>query len=198
MDKQEFNKLEVLEQLNYINSELIKGESLRNIADILKMSKTTFRDRALKIGYVYNANTSQYNKDNTIVIEPLKSIVKVSQKPHERVITTLNKGNTKELQKYDNTIELQKYANDILELINYKDELLEMLKNYKSNTIDMQELNINSLPQEIQKDVSNKSIKIYDPVYKMFNELCDTYGNYKKQDLISLALYEFYNKYKKK
>ena len=155
MDKAEFNKLEVLEQINYINSESIKGESLRNIADNLGMSKTTFRDRALKIGYVYNANTSQYNKDNTIIIEPHQSIIKVPHKVRERVITTIEKGNTKELQKYDNTIELQKYASDILELINYKDELLEMLNNYKSNTkvMEVSQLDINSLPSEMKQTI---------------------------------------------
>ena len=171
MDKQEFNKLEVIEQINYINSEIIKGESLRNIADNLGMSKTTFRDRALKIGYVYNSNTSQYNRDNTIVIEPYKNI-------------------TKELQKYDD---------DMKELVNYKDAIIVMLKNYKGNVkvIENQKFNINGLPEDMKQNIVNKSIKIYYPVYKTFNQLCNNYSSYKKQDLISMALYEFCNKYKK-
>lgn len=190
MTKQEFNELEVLEQLEYINNELAAGKSLRNIADNLSMSKTTFRDRALKIGYTYNADISRYDKDNTIVIQLDKSITKEPQKSKERAITTTREGNTKELQKYDN---------DILELAKYKDELLEMLKNYKSNTkvTAGSTLDINSLPWEMKKDIVNKSIKVYEPVYKAFDELCNSYSSYKKQDLISMAILEFCNKYKK-
>lgn len=74
-----------------------------------------------------------------------------------------------------------------------------MLKNYKNNIPidDIPELNINFLPKDLQKNITNKSIKIYNPIYKLFDEICCQYGSFKKQDIISLALLEFYNKYKK-
>ena len=49
---------------------------------------------------------------------------------------------------------------------------------------------------EVKKDIINKSIKIYEPVYKLFDEVCKSYPSYKKQDLISIALLEFCNKHK--
>ena len=50
---------------------------------------------------------------------------------------------------------------------------------------------------EVKKDMINKSIRIYEPVYKLFEEICRSYPSYKKQDLISIALLEFCNRHKK-
>ena len=189
MTKEEFNELEVIKQLEYVNNELTENKSLRDISSDLKMSKTTFRDRFVKIGYVYNADTKQYYKDNTIVIQLHQNIIKEPQKAQERVKKPIEESKTEELQKYDD---------DIKELVNYKDDILAMLKNYKSNTnvIEVVTLDINSIPNEMQKDIATKSIKVYEPVYKEFDKVCKSYSSYKKQDLVSIALNEFCNKYK--
>lgn len=50
---------------------------------------------------------------------------------------------------------------------------------------------------EVKRDIINKSIRIYEPVYKLFEEICKSYPSYKKQDLISIALLEFCNRHKK-
>ena len=50
---------------------------------------------------------------------------------------------------------------------------------------------------EVEIDTINKSIKIYEPVYKLFEEVCKSYPIYKKQDLISIAILEFCNRHKK-
>ena len=190
MTKIEFNKLEILMQLKYINSLLKEGKSLRSISSDLNMSKTTFRDRFAKIGYVHNPDTKQYCKDNTLAIQSHRNITKTPQKTIKQVVEPVKKDDTKVLQKYED---------DLIELINRKDDILKMLKNYKSNTtiIDIPQLNISSLPQDMQKDITNRSIKIYNPVYKLFDEVCSQYGGIKKQDLISLALYEFTTRYMK-
>lgn len=190
MDKIQFNKLEITDQIEFVNKELEKGESLRNISNNLSMSKTTIRDRALKIGFIYNKELSQYSKDNNIEIQPYKNIIKASQKTSKLILDPIKKDSTKELQKYDN---------DILELINKKAEILEMLKDYKSNSkvIHISEMDINSLTADMQTNIINKSIKVYEPIYKAFDKVCNQYGNYKKQDLISMALLEFTDKYKK-
>ena len=187
MDKIEFNKLEILQQIEFINSQLLDGESLRSISSNLKMSKTTFRDRALIIGYTYNKNLGRYDKETSISMQLHQSNTKEPHKARERATNTIQEGDTKKLQKYDN---------DLKELLNNKDEIMEMLRNYKSNVIGLEQLNINSLPLNMQYNIVNKSIKIYNPVYKLFDEVCNQNTNYKKQDLISLALLEFCNKYK--
>jgi len=191
MTKEEFNNLEVLKQLDYINSLLEKGKSLRSMGEDLEMSKSTFRSRFLKIGYALNKDKNQYCNDNSLVIQSQPSkIIKTPQVHTKAIVEPIKDYNTKALQKYEK---------DIIELISRKNDILEMLKNYKNNTPidDIPELNINSLPKDLQKNITNKSIKIYNPIYKLFDEICSQYGSFKKQDIISLALLEFYNKYKK-
>ena len=190
MTKEEFNNLEVLKQLDYINGLLEKGKSLRSMGEDLEMSKSTFRSRFLKIGYTLNKEKNQYCNDNTVVVQLPSKIIKTPQVHTEHVVDPIKEHNTKVLQKYEK---------DINELITRKSDILEMLKNYKNNIpIDeIPELNINFLPKDLQKNITNKSIKIYNPIYKLFDEICNQYGSIKKQDIISLALLEFYNKYKK-
>lgn len=202
MDKQDFNKLNVIDQIEYVNSELKKGESLRNISSNLAMSKTTIRDRFVKYAYVFNSEVRQYMKDDNY-----KSIAKVlpADKPMKnkpvavenyKSNTIVNNNDSTELQSIE---DFNNIKSDLLELINNKHEILEMLKNYKSNTkvIDVPMLDINTLPEELQKDITTKSIKVYTPVYDLLDKLCKDYSSIKKQDLISLAFLEFYNRYKK-
>lgn len=191
MDKQQFNKLSVLEQLNYVNGELSKGESLRNISSNLGMSKTTIRDRLSKIGYTFNSDMRQYCKDDTLVIQKHKSITKTLPKTDKQAIKSVGDSNT---------LELQKYKDDLIQLINNKDDILEMLQYYKRNTnvIELPQLDVTNLPEEMKDSIINKSIKVYSGIYTLFDELCSQYKGIKKQDLISLALLEFYNKYSKK
>lgn len=188
MTKEEFNKLEILEQLDYVNQQLKKNKSLRIIGSELKMSKTTFRDRFTKMDYVYNVNTKQYNKNNALGKQSYQDNIKTTPKPVKRNVETATKN---ELG--------QKYDNDILELIKHKSELLEMLKNYKNNTKinENEEFNINNLPLDLQINIVRKTIKIYEPIYDNFTEICNAYGNFKIQDLVSMAILEFCNKYKK-
>ena len=49
----------------------------------------------------------------------------------------------------------------------------------------------------MQTKIINKSVKVYEKVYQSFDKVCSQFSGIKKQDIISLALYEFYEKYKK-
>lgn len=79
MTKEEFNNLEVLKQLDYINSLLEKGKSLRSMGEELEMSKSTFRSRFLKIGYTLNKDTNQYCNDNSVVIHHNQKLLKLQK-----------------------------------------------------------------------------------------------------------------------
>lgn len=203
MDRKEFDDLEYIEQVNYVNSELSKGGSLRSISEGLPISKTTIRDRfAEKVSYFYDKELRQYCKSNTSASQQAKSIKKPlpGNKPIKK--ESLKKDSTKELLKYEKDIlELAKHKSSIFEMLkNYKnnDEVIETHQEYKSNTKVLPQININELPDEMQKTIVNKSFKMYKEVYDLFNEVCSQYQGIKKQDLISLAIFEFCNKYNKK
>ncbi|AVQ47642.1 DNA-binding protein [Clostridium botulinum] len=201
MDRTDFDKLEVQDQVNYINKQLCEGSTLREIASNLNIARSTLRDRFKKIGYIYNKKLNTYSKINN---EYDKNNTKVIDKDPIKKQNTLEigsyKSNTIVSNKESHSIkEFNNLEKELLELINNKDIILEMVKDYKSNTkiIDIPQLNINNLPVEMQKDITTKSIKLYKPIYNLFNKLCEEYSSIKKQDLISLALYEFYIRYKK-
>ena len=67
MNKEEFNNLEVKDQIDFINKEL-ENKSLTKISEEIKVSRKTLRYRFEKIGYVYDKQSNKYieksiNKD---------------------------------------------------------------------------------------------------------------------------------------
>ena len=71
LDKQEFNKLDIREQLEYINNMLAKGKSLVNISNDLGIIKTTIHDEFIKHCYIFNKEARQYIKKNNEYKEDL-------------------------------------------------------------------------------------------------------------------------------
>lgn len=164
MKKDEYEKLDILEQIKYIEERRSKGEGMKHIT--------------YSLGYNEGNEISIYFKEKQYRYDVyLKKYVKIESLP-----------------KLDK-IEKQ----EISELLEHKSDILEMLEYYKSNAkkVQIQQLDINSIPKELQKDIKSKSIKVYAPVYNLFDSLCNEYISIKKQDIISLALYEFYKKHKK-
>ncbi|EPS51656.1 putative DNA-binding protein [Clostridium botulinum CFSAN002367] len=64
MDRADFDKLEVQDQVIYINKQLGEGSTLREIASNLNIARSTLRDRFKKIGYIYNKKLNIYSKIN--------------------------------------------------------------------------------------------------------------------------------------
>jgi len=85
MDKIQFNKLEILKQLEYVNLNLKQGQTLTAIAKIIGISKTTIRDRVSKIGYQYNATNKLYEKVNSEGIQIDHKVIKTQQEEPKEV-----------------------------------------------------------------------------------------------------------------
>lgn len=189
MNRLEFDALTIIKQLEFINNKA-KTETLTNICKKIGVGRSTMTARARKVGYSFNKDISQYAQSNTEVIQLHQSNVLVPLQSQEKAITSIESDDAKVLLKYEN---------DMMELIDNKVELLEMLKYYKNNTniVDVPQLDMEELPKDYKDNIINKSIKIYESVYEMFNNLCESYESHKKQDMISLALYQFCKIYKK-
>ena len=64
MNKDKFNSLDIMNQLEFINKELEK-KSLTKISEEIKISRKTIRNKFEKIGYVYDNQSNKYElKDN--------------------------------------------------------------------------------------------------------------------------------------
>ena len=77
MHRSDFDKLEVRDQIEYINNKLAEGNTLTNICKCLGIGRSTIRDRFKKISYEYNKSINQYECIVEIVeskeIEPKRS-----------------------------------------------------------------------------------------------------------------------------
>ena len=176
MNKEQFDKLPIIEQINYINQ---STGTLTTICQNINIGRSTISERFKKVGYIYSKELGQYYLSNTMVMEIHQPNLKVPRNQRESHITP--------------------YQTELIELAENKDALMEMLREYQRDTkvIDVPILDITTLPIELQTDIINKSIKLYQPVQELFDNLCNQYSSYKKQDLICLAYYEFVQKYKK-
>ena len=172
MTKEEFNKLEVLEQLEFINNLLAEGKSLRIISGSLSMSKTTFRDRFIKIGYIYDANTIQYEKDNILD----KHMIKDSLKSTNKVIYTDNidtpiepKEATEKTEKPQNKI-IDDDDDDDDDAVSINKELLNaLLEQLKVKDIQLNEFN-ERLKQEQELNKNNQVLQLRQPQMKQLEE----------------------------
>jgi len=213
MTKDNFNELEIMEQIKYINDELSGNKSLRTIASNLKMSKTTFRDRFIKAGYVYNAETKQYYRDINLkaqitleeharaIKQDIYPINKVIQKDNKSIneVAIVKKENNSSLEPHE-VAKLKTALSEVRELLEMKDQLKELIQdhNRSKNVIDViepHELKVDK--GRFEGDLKGRLIKVYANVNDAWIEFCKNNNQFKMQDLYSIALLEFIQKYNK-
>ncbi|MGL5711534.1 MAG: hypothetical protein ACRCXT_13205 [Paraclostridium sp.] len=64
MNKDEFNKLEIIDQINYLNNNLKDNQTLTTLCKSIGIARSTVRGRAEKIGYIFDKDINQYIEDN--------------------------------------------------------------------------------------------------------------------------------------
>ncbi len=134
LNREEFNKLEIKDQLDFVNVKLEK-KSLTKISDEIKISRKTLRNRFDKFGYVYDKQSNKY-------------IIKANKKDEDN----LNNANNINVL-FDKIKSLEMRIND----------LEDRLNNSKTELIKLKEINIKSLEGEtvsrcyrLNKEVQSK------------------------------------------
>lgn len=64
MTKDEFNKLEIIEQINYLNKYLRDGYTLTSLCKNIGIARSTVGGRATKLGYIFDKEINQYILEN--------------------------------------------------------------------------------------------------------------------------------------
>lgn len=67
LNKNEFNNLKIIDQIDYLNKHLKDGQSLTNICNSIGIARSTVGGRMTKQGYILDKNLNQYiieNKEN--------------------------------------------------------------------------------------------------------------------------------------
>lgn len=197
MDKNTFINLEILEQINFINDEL-KEKTLTKVCEEIGISRGTIQRNFLKADHIFSRDLGAYiNKTNKVVI---------SYGYNNKMEQTAFKDGSTDIQEavilkdYESkTSLLKQHETDIMDLVDNKDMILEMMDYYKNNmnVIEVEQLDLGELPQEMKIDIINKSFKLYKPVIELFDKVCEIYPSFKKQDMISLALFQFAKRFNK-
>lgn len=208
MDRKEFDKLDVLEQIDYFNQKLKEVSSISKLCESIGIPSSTVRDRFKRAGFKYDQNKKCYesntletlsksDKSNTLVTpsertEKTKDII--SQEDN------YSAENTKLIQANDlkQISDIMNFKNDILELIDLKQEIkstIEAVKKYEfeSNVIDIPELKIDFVKME--GSIKNRSFKVYEDILEKFLKFAKKNSNFKQQDLLAQAMVEFVERY---
>ena len=187
MNKDEFNALEVLEQIDYINKQLKNNSSITGVCKDLGIGRTTIRDRFKKLNYTYDKEVNAYilkenNDCNTDVIDidngcntPVKSAEITEVHKEEGVFDIIEKSDAE-----------------------IKNNLLELAKNYEllKEIIDIHASNKKVIKQQIVIDIEEADSKlvttrINKKILDEFNKFCDNNKQFKKVDLLSQAIKNF-------
>ena len=180
MNKEQFNNLDFMEKIEYLNNKLKEGQTVIRIREDIGIGEKALQREVKANGYRYNSKTKQYMTTTEI----LPTIV---------ADKTIIAGN-------ENTFVVPKQQKQILGYLENNFEVLqEFLEKYKSTTRATTEITTNHIVINLVDDKhlnpKPKSIRINEFVYQDWQQFCET-KHYSKQDLISMALKEYMNKYK--
>ena len=184
MNRTDFDALEVLEQIKYINKSLLEGYTVTGICNHIGIGRSTIRDRFEKVGYKYNKTINQYES----IIEVIEAEPELIREAIEPVI-----------QESSNLV--VETDSDILTTIinNYDDnmnKLNEMYNWYKlqssNKVVETEKLKID----DFEGDIVVRSYKLYESIQKEFTEFCKINNKYKVQDILCQFIKEGLEKYK--
>ena len=208
MNKENFNALTIQQQVDLVNTYLMKGKSMIDIFKrecIIESNESSVRKRFGKNGFKYNKEKKQYMKINEIPKEYSKKDITKEQYPESSITVIPLKNNlktssqrhpNKEYSSSNTLVVSAEKTETFLKLVEQQPELEELLKWWRNekNIIDIPEIVLNKT--EFTGEIMAKTFKTYRNVIDKFLEFCNKHGEYTQRDLVAMALLEYLQKYK--
>ena len=202
MNKDNFNKLDVLEQIKYINRSIKDGYTISGICKEIGIGRSTISDRFKKNGFERNPANNQY-----------ESIIEVVDNSRSELYT---KFNDESITKNSVIEENLKSSNKVVKselnsLINKTDILNNIISTYNDNVNKLDEIySWYKLQESSNKVVEHKkfkvddfegnivvrSYKLYESIQKEFADFCKANNKYKVQDILCQFIKDGLEKYK--
>ena len=133
MFREEFDNMDVFEQIKYINEKLLE-QSLTKICDSIGISRTTVTKRFRSVDYVFDKYTNQYQiademKDYDYAINVLEA--KINELSEKVTVLEQERNNSAtDIQQVDNS-NIRFYKNDtIVRAYRIDDEIYQRFKKY--------------------------------------------------------------------
>lgn len=189
--KEVFLKMEIQEQIEYLNERLQQDMTVAEIRNELGIAEKRLQKLLKENGYKFNQKTKRYESSSKV---DYKDGAKVNYKSGAVVSVNPNESTNTDIIDIDNKL-LLKIINELNDVKQMNTKVVEMYEWYEKqiNVIEPQQLIINSRENY---STTVKSYKVYCETEKAFQALCKKYSHLKVQDLISKALDEFIEKYK--
>lgn len=181
MDKQQFNNLEVLEQIKYINRQL-EFKSLRKICESIGIKRKAVNDKFKDVGYTLVGN--QYIATDTDTKKANNNNSKTVENTNNISIT---------IEQYNS---LEKQIKALEDKYNKLSTTIEKQQNNNCTTEVQQNNNSNEI-RFYKNEVVVRAHRIDREVYNRFKAFTDSNKQYKISDIISTALENFLNEYDK-
>lgn len=196
MTKEQFNQLEVLEQIKYINNQLENNSTLTLICKELNVGRSTIRDRFKKVSYSYSKELNRYVYNNSIT-NVVQKVTEVNNKCISGVIHKENNVSNTDVAQIDKVTDIINKSD-----VEIKETIIDIVNNYEvlKEIIELHRRNTSVIKQQIIIDVEESesklvTLRVNSKELELFNKFCDNNKQYKKIDLISQALKEFREKY---
>lgn len=187
MRRSDFDKLEVRNQIEYINNKLVEGNTLTNICKELGIGRSTIRDRFKKVSYQYDKTINQYE----CIVEVVEPKVVEMKRSKQQEYSPIELQSSNKVVGTDVEI-LTTIINNYDDNLSKLNEMYNWYKLQSSNkVVGAKKLNI----EDFEGDIVVRSYKLYEPIQKEFTDFCKVNNKYKVQDILSQALKEFLDKY---
>lgn len=194
----DINKLDIDQLVKYVNLELKKNSNLsvNKLCDNLEIKRSTLKTKLHKGNYFFDTNNRSYEKNEaTIAInDVMKGVIKNDDTNKRKDILTNDDDTMKKV--------ISNNDNDMTFSHQIKSNLMELAKNYDKIMIlinsdkSMNDGIIIELPVETT-DNYRTTVRINNVVWENFREFCVQNKMFTQRDLLSMALTEYLNKYKK-
>ena len=194
----DINKLDIDQLVKYVNLELKKNSNLsvNKLCDNLGIKRSTLKTKLHKGNYFFDTNNRSYEKNEaTIDInDVMKGVIKDDDTSKHKDISTNDDDTMKKV--------ISNNDNDMTFSHQIKSNLMELAKNYDKIMIlinsdkSMNDGITIELPIETT-DNYRTTVRINNVVWENFREFCVQNKMFTQRDLLSMALTEYLNKYKK-
>ncbi|WP_312288653.1 MULTISPECIES: hypothetical protein [Terrisporobacter] len=183
-------------QLEILNNLLSDGLTVKEVRANLGIGEKALQKIIKKNGYKYDQRQKKYIS-NTEVVKSNTSNESV-EKYMDNEGYQNNIPVTFRSEEYYKLLEMIKNYDDMITKSKQIDQVYEWYKKkiLDENIIDIEIPKLQILDNVEQKEIVTRSFKLYADVNKDFKSFCNK-SNYKAQDIVSVALREFLDKYDK-
>lgn len=177
-----FKDMDVEQLLSHVNNKLASGNTLTKIAIELGVNESSIRKKLNKAGYKRSGN--KFVDGGQIGGQVASTLIKPKVEK-ERKVDVVQQGGS---------VLQEKEKENFIELMNNFNVIMEMVQQYKKNSVIPGGGIVVQLPKEENGEYKT-SIRVNKIVMDMFRDFCENHKEFTQKELLSMALLEYINRY---